>query len=267
MSTTTSIPTPSSVRSEGPVAESAAPSMARLVRVELRKSYDTRAGFWLMVAIGVTSLGAVALRMFVDAGESRTFADFLSITQWPVGLLLPILGILLVTSEWSQRTALTTFAFVPHRSRVLTAKVAAAGVLAVAGVAVTGVASVVGTVLTPVLTSGSAHWEVTGGQVGQVTAVEILYVLMGVAFGMALLRSPAAIVLYFLLPSLITFVVTVAQSLDWLRTWFDLTTTTTPMYEGALRGDGWTHLAASLAVWLVVPFVIGWLRIQRGEID
>jgi hypothetical protein len=39
------------------------------------------------------------------------------------------------------------------------------------------------------------------------------------------------------------------------------------MYEGALRGDGWTHLAASLAVWLVVPFVIGWLRIERGEVD
>jgi ABC-type transport system involved in multi-copper enzyme maturation permease subunit len=267
MSTTTSGPTTSPARSGATVAESAAPSMARLVRVELRKSYDTRAGFWLIVAIGVTSLGAVALRMFVDAGESRTFGDFLSITQWPVGLLLPILGILLVTSEWSQRTALTTFALVPHRSRVLTAKVAAASVLAMGGVVVTAVASAVGTVLTPVLTSGSAHWEVTGGQVGQVTAVEVLYVLMGVAFGMALLRSPAAIVLYFLLPSLITFVVTVAQSLDWLREWFDLSTTTTPMYDGALRGDGWTHLAASLAVWLVVPFVIGWLRIERGEID
>jgi ABC-type transport system involved in multi-copper enzyme maturation permease subunit len=266
MSTTTSVATTNPARSGAPVG-SAAPSMARLVRVELRKSYDTRAGFWLMVAIGVTSLGAVALRMFVDAGESRSFADFLSITQWPVGLLLPILGILLVTGEWSQRTALTTFALVPHRSRVLTAKVAAAGVLATAGVAVTVVASAVGTLLTPVLTSGQAHWEATSAQVGQVTAVEVLYVLMGVAFGMALLRSPAAIVLYFLLPSLITFVVTVAQSLDWLREWFDLTTTTTPMYDGALRGDGWTHLAASLAVWLVVPFVIGWLRIERGEID
>ena len=267
MSTTTSGSTTSPDRSGATVAESAAPTMARLVRVELRKSYDTRAGFWLMAAIGVSSLGAVALRMFVDAGESRTFADFLSITQWPVGLLLPILGILLVTSEWSQRTALTTFALVPHRSRVLTAKVIAASVLATGGVVVTAVASAVGTVLTPVLTSGSAHWEVTGGHVGQVTAVEILYVLMGVAFGMALLRSPAAIVLYFLLPSLITFVVTVAPKLDWLREWFDLSTTTTPMYDGGLRGDGWTHLAASLAVWLVVPFVIGWLRIERGEID
>jgi hypothetical protein len=241
--------------------------MAGLVRVELRKSYDTRAGFWLMVAIAVTSLAAVALRMFVDAGEGRTFAEFLSITQWPVGLLLPVLGILLVTSEWSQRTAMTTFALVPHRSRVLAAKVAAAGVLAVAGVAASAAASAAGTLLTPILTPGAAHWAVTALQVGQVTAVEILYVLMGVAFGMALLRSPAAIVLYFLLPSLLTFVVTVAPSLGWLREWFDLATTTTPMYDGVLRGDGWTHLGASLALWLVLPFVVGWLRIVRTEIS
>jgi ABC-2 type transport system permease protein len=271
MSTTTTVPTTSPSRTdasqEEPVGGTAAPSLARLVRVELRKSYDTRAGFWLMLSVGAASLAAVALRMFVDAGESRTFGDFLAITQWPVGLLLPVLGILLVTSEWSQRTAMTTFALVPHRSRVLTAKVAAAGVLAVAGVAASAVASAAGTVLTPVFTSGESHWQVTAAQVAQVTAVEVAYVLMGVAFGMALLRSPAAIVLYFLLPSLLTFVVTMAPALDWLRDWFDLTATTTPMYEGTLQGDGWTHLAAALAVWLAVPFVIGWIRIQRSEID
>jgi ABC-2 type transport system permease protein len=268
MSTTTTVATTSPVappkaRPGGPVA----PSMARLVRVELRKSYDTRAGFWLMVTIGVTSLAAVALRMFVNAEESRTFGDYLAITQWPVGLLLPILGILLVTSEWSQRTAMTTFALVPHRSRVLTAKMAAGSVLAVAGVAVSAVASAAGTVLTPIFTSGAAHWDFTTAQVAQVTAVEVFYVLMGIAFGMALLRSPAAIVLYFLLPSLITFVVTLAQSLDWLREWFDLATTTTPMYEGTLQGEGWAHLAATAAVWLVLPLVIGWVRIVRSEID
>jgi len=268
MSTTTTVATtPPAVLSTARPRGPGAPSLARLVRVELRKSYDTRAGFWLMVTIGVTSLAAVALRMFVDAGESRTFGDFLAITQWPVGLLLPILGILLVTSEWSQRTAMTTFALVPHRSRVLTAKVAASVVLAVAGVAASVVASAAGTLMTPVLTSGGAHWDVTAAQAAQVTAVEILYVVMGIAFGMALLRSPAAIVLYFLLPSLLTFVVTVAPSLDWLREWFDLSTTTPPMYEGTLDGEGWTHLAASSAVWLVLPFVLGWLRIQRSEID
>jgi ABC-2 type transport system permease protein len=70
---------------------------------------------------------------------ARTFGSYLSLTQIPVGVLLPVLGVLLVTSEWSQRTAMTTFALVPRRFRVLTAKPLAAAVLAVLGV----VASVV----------------------------------------------------------------------------------------------------------------------------
>ena len=40
-------------------------------------------------------------------------------------MLLPIVGILLVSSEWSQRTALITFTLVPQRMRVMSAKLAA----------------------------------------------------------------------------------------------------------------------------------------------
>ena len=40
-------------------------------------------------------------------------------------ILLPIIGILLVSSEWSQRTALITFTLVPKRMRVMSAKIAA----------------------------------------------------------------------------------------------------------------------------------------------
>jgi hypothetical protein len=267
MSTTTTVSTTPAARlSMARAPAAAAPTLARLTRVELRKAHDTRAGFWLMVSIALTSLGAVGLQMAVGDPGTTGFADYLSITQWPVGLLLPVLGILLVTGEWSQRTAMTTFALVPQRSRVLTAKVLAAVVLAVLGVAVTAVTAALGAVSTPLLTGDDASWAVTGAQVGQVTAAEILYVLMGVAFGMALLRSPAAIVLYFLLPSLVTFLVTVADSLTWVRDWLDLATTSTPLYDGTLHGQGWVRLAASLGLWLVVPFVVGWVRIHRGEI-
>ena len=40
--------------------------------------------------------------------------------------LLPILAIMLVTSEWSQRTALVTFTLEPRRSRVVLAKLVVA---------------------------------------------------------------------------------------------------------------------------------------------
>ena len=41
-------------------------------------------------------------------------------------VILPIIAILSVTSEWSQRTGLTTFTLVPHRGRVMLAKALAA---------------------------------------------------------------------------------------------------------------------------------------------
>ena len=46
-----------------------------------------------------------------------------------MSLLLPVMGILLVTSEWSQRTDMTTFALEPHRSRVIMAKLVTGVVL------------------------------------------------------------------------------------------------------------------------------------------
>ena len=243
----------------------APPSMVQLVRVELRKSSDTRAGRWLLIVIGLAALGVVAISLFVE-DTPKTFADYFSFTQLPVGILLPVLGILLVTSEWSQRTAMTTFTLVPRRSRVLTAKVLAASVLGVLGVAAAALASGLATVLTPVVTDQGSDWALSGAQLGQVLLVQVLFVLSGVAFGMLLLSSPLAIVTYFVLPTVFTIVVNLVSALDWVRDWLDLGTTTTPMFEGDLDGQGWLQLATSAALWIVLPIVLGWLRIRRAEI-
>ena len=242
------------------------PSLATLVRVELRKSYDTRAGRWLLITIGLASLAVVALALFVPDAPKR-FTEHLAITQIPVAVLLPVLGILLVTSEWSQRTAMTTFSLVPRRSRVLTAKVLAAAVLAVLGVVASAAASALATVLTPVFTDQDMDWGLPGAQVLQVLVVQVVTVLAGVAFGMLLLSSPLAIVTYFVLPTLFTVLVSLVSALDWVRDWLDLSTTTGPMYEGTLDGQGWLQVGTSVALWVVLPMAIGWLRIQRTEIS
>jgi ABC-type transport system involved in multi-copper enzyme maturation permease subunit len=196
----------------------------------------------------------------------KGFADHFAFTQLPVGVLLPVLGILLVTSEWSQRTAMTTFALVPRRSRVLTAKVLAGVLLALLGVAASAVAAAVGTLLTPAFTDTGMDWSTTGAQVSQVALVQVVFVLAGLALGMLLLSSPLAIVLYFVLPLVFTILVSTVSALDWVRDWLDLSTTTMPMYEGALEGQGWLQLATSSALWLLLPMVVGWVRIQRAEI-
>ena len=46
-------------------------------------------------------------------------------------LLLPVIGVMAMTSEWTQRTALTTFTLSPRRVRVQLAKFVSAIVLSV----------------------------------------------------------------------------------------------------------------------------------------
>ena len=54
----------------------------------------------------------------------------------PMGILLPVLGVMSVTSEWSQRTAMVTFTLEPSRSRVVAAKFASVMIVAVAALVI-----------------------------------------------------------------------------------------------------------------------------------
>src|SRR4051812_20295205 len=115
-----------------PAGVHARPGLGRLVAVELRKMVNTRAGFWLQVATVAITLIAVILRFVVGDAADHTFAAVLSVAVKPAAVLLPVAGILLVTSEWSQRTGMITFTLVPVRSRVLVTKLIASLVLALA---------------------------------------------------------------------------------------------------------------------------------------
>src|SRR5690349_1449189 len=85
----------------------------RLVRVELRKSADTRSGFWLLASMGIVTVLTLGIMLIVSATNDTAnlaYGDFVGGVAFLTGILLPVLGILLVTSEWSQRTAMSTFA-------------------------------------------------------------------------------------------------------------------------------------------------------------
>jgi ABC-2 type transport system permease protein len=106
------------------LAGAAAVPFPRLVKVELRKSYDTRAGFWLLVTIVGFVLVMLAIATIITLVESEPvlLGDFASIAAYMTSFLLPILAIMLVTSEWTQRSALSTFTLEPRRHLVIFAK-------------------------------------------------------------------------------------------------------------------------------------------------
>ena len=237
------------------------PRLGRLTLVELRKMTDTRAGFWLQLAIvALTIVGVVAL-MLTGEEEDKTLEVVLSLAIQPASILGPVVGVLLVSSEWSQRTAQITFSLVPRRMRVLGAKLLAGLAWSLAAFAASLLAAVVATVAGGV----DGAFELPSALIFQDFLYLLLSVLGGIAFGAALLASAPAIVLYFVLPLAWTIVGSLAF-LEGAARWLDSSRTFSPMIEEALSGTQWARVAATAALWILLPLAIGALRITRGEV-
>jgi hypothetical protein len=239
------------------------PSLARLVAVELRKVVDTRAGFWLQIAtVAITAL-VVAVRSAVGDAADHTFASVLDVALQPAAVLLPIAGILLVTSEWSQRTGMITFALVPVRSRILGAKLVASIVLALA-MLVMSVAIVAAGVL--VASPGiDGTWSDAAPLIAQSAVFLTTGMVVGVAFGAILLASAPAIVALFALPITWTAVASLSFFAD-AAPWLDTRLALAPLHQEILSGTQWAHAGTALALWMLLPLLIGISRITRREI-
>lgn len=239
--------------------------LSTLVPVELRKAVDTRAGRWLVAAILALTAAAVALVVAISDDGERTMADLLSFAATPQGLLLPVLGILLVTGEWSQRTALVTFALTPSRSQVVSAKLLAALLLALA--------AVVGAILAAATATAVSGTEDGFAEVGVTTillfaALQLLNVVMGVAFGLLLLRTPTAISVFFILPAVSSILFTTVPALADLAPWLDIQTAQTPLANGdfSLTGEQLGQVAVTGLLWVGLPLLAGWWRATRAEV-
>jgi len=238
--------------------------MTRLVAVELRKLADTRAGKWLLIAIGLITATVIVIFSLTAKASDRTFVNFMGVTATPQGFLLPVLGILLVTSEWSQRTALVSFTLVPVRGRVLVAKVLAA---VLAGLAAIVLALAIAGVATLVAGSGDAWAGIGIDDVGKFALLQVLGILQGLAFGLVLLSSAAAIVLYYVLPTAFSIVTGLVHGLKDARPWLDLGAAQRPLYSGGdLGGQQWAQLAVAALIWVAVPFAAGLVRVLRAEV-
>jgi hypothetical protein len=242
-----------------------------VVTVELRKSFDTRAGLWLLASIGIAALLTTGAVVAWAPETEFAYSQFTLAIGVPMTVILPIIAVLSVTAEWSQRTGLTTFTLLPHRGRVLLAKGVGAVLVAVAATGVAFAVGALGNIVGTAMAGIDTVWDQDLTDVGYFALGNILLLLVGFTLGALIRNSPGAIVAYmvyaFIAPGLLAFL---AFNQAWFRDargWVD------PKYNqdlllraGDLTGEQWTQLATTTAVWLALPLAVAVINLLRSEV-
>lgn len=240
----------------------------RLVRVELRKLVDTRAGRGVLLAILGVTVVAMAAVLWVSRETGAELVPLLLAANMPQALLLPVLGVMTAANEWSQRTALVTFSQEPRRLRVMLAKAVSAVLLGLGVLVITVGVAMLGHALSMTLVDGGQVDLAMGWAfLANLTFLQVQGVLMGIAFGALVLSVPLGIVAFFLVP-VVTSIVTMLSS--WLTeraVWFDMSAANLPLLgDNALTAQQWAHVGSTTALWVLLPLAIGFWRVSRKEV-
>lgn len=246
--------------------------MYRLVDVELRKLIDTRAGFWLMVLIGglVVLVETIVVATAIVYEEIAPWSFMFSVMASPLGILLAILGVMTVTSEWGQRTSLVTFSLEPRRMRVVFAKLCA-GLLATLILLLFTVVFTAGiNQLQAMLIGQEAIWDVPRRDMVAFGVSHISSFVLGFSFGMLIPNTPAALVAYFVfrfvVPNLLVGASIIWEWFEPALEWLHFQNALQEFLDDASVGDNLWHLLSATGVWVVLPLVLGSLLLVRREI-
>jgi hypothetical protein len=247
---------------QSPTAAVAGIPFGRLCRVEWGKATDTRAARWLLALVAASTVPLLLVPLLAPASTDQSDTGYLRFAAMGLTILLPVVSILTLTSEWSQRTVLTTFTQEPRRIRVVTAKVAVSLLMA-------GAAAVFGGLTTvAALAVAAASGRHVDANLSVVVVIGyLLYmalnVLAGAALGALVHNSAAAITLFFALPA---GILVLGQAWRPIADWVDSTKT----FDWLLKGQWSGHTAqilVTVVLWVAVPLSVGLARTVRREIN
>ena len=244
--------------------------MTRVVAVELRKMFDTRSGFWLLAGIGIAAVAATGIVIAVAPGEDLYYSTFVQTIGVPMAILLPILAILSVTSEYTQRAGLTSFTLVPHRQRVILAKATAALLVAVGSMLLAFGVGALGNVLGTTIAGVDPVWDVSIVEALHIVLASGLGLMVGFMLGVVIRNSSGAVVGYLVysgfLPTAFGVLAAYQQWFRDLQPWVDFSFAQNPLYDAPLTAGQWSHLAVAGTIWLVVPLAVGTRLALRAEV-
>ncbi|QIX26130.1 ABC transporter permease subunit [Nocardioides sp. JQ2195] len=244
--------------------------MSRIVRVELIKMFDTRSGFWLIASIGIAAVLATGATIMFAPDSELTYEAFATAIGFPIALILPIVGLLSISSEWSQRSGLTTFTLIPHRSRVIHAKLICSVGVGVASMLVAMAIGALGNIVGTAIAGVDTTWNVSVKELSLIVLANILGMLIGSMLGLLIRNSAGAIVGYFVFNALLpTLFMTLGNLQEWFRDiwpWVDFAYAQGALFEGSPTGEDWAHLAVTGTIWLLIPLLVGLALVRRSEV-
>ena len=273
MTTTTLTPAatdgaPTAVRQERPAPRPI--PLTRLLKVELVKMFDTQAGFWLMVSIAATAVIATGAVILFAPDDALTYDSFAAAIGFPMVVVLPVIAVLSVTSEWSQRSGLTTFTLVPHRGRTILAKGLVAVAIGVVSVVLAFGIGAVGNVVGSALAGVDTTWDLGLDNLLYIILANVLGMMLGFMLGMLLRNSAGAIVGYFVvsfvLPPLSFLLATNQEWFAKAQSWVDFNFAQGYLFEGEMSGEHWAQLGVTSLVWIALPMAFGLWRVLRAEV-
>jgi ABC-type transport system involved in multi-copper enzyme maturation permease subunit len=244
--------------------------LSRIVRVELRKMFDTRSGFWLIASIVITGLIATVATIAFAPDQDLTYYNFAKAIGFPITVILPMVALLSITSEWSQRSGLTTFTYVPRRGRLVWGKTLSSITVAIASMLFAFAAGAIGTVVGCSIAGTPAVWDLTPAHATTIVLGNLVSLLTGTMLGMLLRSSAGGLVTYFvitlLVPNLFGLLAASQHWFEQLQPWVDLGYAQSFMFEGMHTGAQWAHVATTVLIWIVLPGIVGLRLVLRSEV-
>lgn len=268
MSATTSSP---SATLAPPVALAPTVGFRRLIQTEARKMIDTRSGRWLLIitialALAGAGLGISLYSTLAGRIGPNWHDTLMAFVLAAPSVLVPVMAILTVSNEWTQRTALTTFTLEPRRGRVTAAKGVvmwlAATLCWLLVIAVTAASTAIGAGIADMTVDWTTHWSSLLGNY----VVFVLVMFSAFALALAFQHPAASIVVFFAVPVVAAALMGFGGTIATVVGWTDLQqATATLTTTWSLTGGQWARVSTSAALWIVLPLVVGVWRQSATE--
>ncbi len=269
MTTTTTVPAPPTTpRATRPTSRPI--PTTRLVKIELRKMFDTRSGFWMLMSIGLLAVLATVAVIIFAPDRAMTYEPFATAVGFPMAIILPMIAILSVTSEWSQRSGLTSFTLVPQRDRVIVAKAIATVVVGVVSIPLALAVGALGYVVGAAINGTAQVWDMGVERMVLIVLANVLGMAFGFMLGVVIRNSAGAIVGYFVYSlALPPILLLLAEFQGWfadLQPWVDFNYAQTALFGPSVHAEQWGNLATASLIWLVLPLTVGLFLLRRSEV-